>query len=105
MRIRPTDRVFAVVDPTEHSELADCVFETTLSQLHTLVDQRREVYAAATLHDTEEAATEDGERRLLAARVARGILASGVRVADVSVVELRDSEGHVQAEIEVRPCS
>jgi hypothetical protein len=105
MRIRPTDRLWAVIEPTAESELADCVFETTLAELHTLVEQRREVYAAATLHDTEEAATEDGKRRLLAARVARGILASGVRVADVSVVELRDAEGHVQAEIEVRPCS
>ena len=105
MRIRPTDRVFAVVDPTEHSELADCVFETTLSQLHTLVDQRRDFYAAATLYDDEADARRDAGRRILAARVARGILASGVRVADVSVVELRDSEGHVQAEIEVRPCS
>ena len=34
-------------------------------------------------------------------RVARGILASGVRVADISVVELLNAEGLVQAEIEV----
>jgi hypothetical protein len=101
MRIRPTDRLWAVIEPTADSDLADCVFETTLAELHTLVEQRREAYAAATLRDTEEAATEDGKRRLLAMRVAREILRSDVPVAAVAAVELLNADGRPQVQFEV----
>jgi cation transport regulator ChaB len=101
MRIRPTDRVFAVVDPTEHSELADCVFETTLSQLHTLVDQRRDFYAAATLYDDEADARRDAGRRILAAKVARAIAGTHHDISHVAMAQLFDKHGALQLTIEV----
>ncbi len=33
MRLGPSDRIWAVVDPTHHSELIDILFETSLRDL------------------------------------------------------------------------
>jgi hypothetical protein len=101
MRIRPTDQLWAVIEPTADSELADCVFPTTLSELHTLVDQRREVYAAATLYDLEEKARDDARRRMLGVRIARELAKTREDLSHVTSVKLFDKHGALQLTIEV----
>jgi hypothetical protein len=105
MRIRPTDQLWAVVEPTADSEYADVVFPTTLAELHTLVDQRREVYAAATLYDQEEKARDDARRRILGARIAREIAKTREDLSHVTEVKLFDQHGALQLTIEVPRCS
>jgi len=103
MRIDAQTPIWVVTDPTPQSTLPDVCFETTLDGLRLQFAGGLTMDEHPTVFTTQEEAHEDAKNRLLVWRVATQIrLDRGVPEGELVRVTLRDRDGAVLFECEVR---
>ena len=95
MKIGTDDKIWAVVDPTPQSELADVLFQTSLRDLELQFKGGLSAEKNPTLFTDRAEAQAEAQARLVALRASQAIVRRAKGIQDARRIAVMDADGKV----------